>query len=732
MMTNIYNFYVYTLFMASAFSIIVGIMAIRRRSSMGAYPIIILMSAIFIWTFFQALAFLENNINLKILFANMRYFGIEAAPLSYYALAYWYKNREEYLSLKQWIRYITLPFFMIIALWTNPIHHKFYEKVFVRNGILVLQNGPLYFLNMIYLYGFILVAIIILIKTCIKSNSVYRIQAIIITIAVFIPILSNIVFNLDILPIKDIDITPFSSLITGILYLRALFQYKLLDIVPIARDRLVEEMDDIVIVIDEQKRVLDMNKTAREIILRENHNNYEGKHITLVLGNWIELCEYIINLSNKDSKISYRNNGVIEYYDIRISNIYDKNGKDNGKLIVLRNITELEEALQEAKSSKELAERASMAKGQFLANMSHEIRTPMNAVIGIAEILDNMDLSRSEQKRYIKMIVNSAESLLTVINDILDFSKIEAGKLEIEKSSFNIKESIKDTVETFKVIAEKKKIQLKCFIDENINDHVLGDVVRVRQILINLLGNSLKFTEKGEVTVSLELVRESQGEVLAAMVVSDTGIGISQDKIEVIFESFKQADNTSARKFGGTGLGLSIVKKLLELMGGSIEVKSEAGKGSTFSCYIPLQIIKKTKDDSNHLETEKEVTERLLNLKILLVDDNKINRQIATAYIKKLGCTADFAENGIVAVEKFEENTYDVILMDVQMPEMDGLTATRIIRSKEKDMGKHIPIIALTAGALKEDIDMCKQAGMDSHISKPVKIDKLYEILSQI
>lgn len=247
---------------------------------------------------------------------------------------------------------------------------------------------------------------------------------------------------------------------------------------------------------------------------------------------------------------------------------------------------------------------------------------------------------------------------------------------------------------------------------------------------MNLLGNSMKFTEKGKVELNVKQVKVEGNLSTVCITVSDTGIGISNDKIKSIFESFKQADRTTSRKFGGTGLGLSIVKNLVELMGGTIEVKSEIGKGSTFICNIPFEIKYLNNKSSYKLnDMEKKEEKKVLNLKILVAEDNSINRKIINRYLNNLSCVFDFAENGVKAVESFKTNTYDVILMDVQMPEMDGLAATRIIREKEKEIGGHIPIIALTAGVMKEEIDMCIEAGMDEHISKPVNMEKIYRTL---
>lgn len=726
-MNTINNFYIFTLILSSILGLMVAILAWKRRPARGSMPLVVLMGSLFIWPLFQALSFIAIDFNTKLFLSNMRFFGITIAGISFYALANDYKEGSKELSLSKWLKFMVIPLLMLISLFTNSLHHKFYTNITVINHVLYLENGPLFWVNAAYIYIFILASVYIFIESCIKSTAIYRRQALIIAVSALFPIITNVIFIFNLIPLENIDITPFSFLATGIMFFYALFQYKLLDILPVARDKLVEEMRDIIIVIDNRKRILDLNKKAREAILNSNDKNYIGKEINDFLKNWKELADYIIDSTNKNHKIVFTKDFITEYYDLSISPIYNDKLSKIGELIVLRNITKLEEALLEAQKAKEEAEHANKAKGYFLANMSHEIRTPMNAVIGISEILSTENLSREKQLDYIKMIVSSAEALLLMINDILDFSKIEAGKMELENSVFNINSLVKDTVEIYSVLVENRQVKLISIKDESLNIKLLGDSGRVKQIVINLLSNAIKFTKEGEIKVTLRKVKEESGKILVAIVVSDTGIGIPQEKTDSIFESFKQVDNSTTRRFGGTGLGLSIVKTLVNLMGGNITVQSTLGKGSEFCACLPFQI--QTENAENLLSLEKEETDRSLGLNILVADDNNINRQIINIYLGKLNCRVDLAKNGSLAVELFESNNYDLILMDVQMPDMDGLKATRIIRSKEKDTKKHIPIIALTSGITKEEIDECLKAGMDGHLSKPVKLEKLYTTL---
>jgi signal transduction histidine kinase len=720
--------YIFVLFMASAIAIIVALMAWKRRNSKGAKPLVVLMSAIFVWTLFQAFTIIGNEFTIKLILANIRYFGIEIAPIAFYALAYGYKPGTKVLGLTKWLLFMIFPVFSLIAIWTNPLHHMFYTQVGIEDHNLFMGSGILFWINMIYLYIFVLIGFYIFIKASFNSISIYRGQAIIMAVAAFFPILANIVFNFNLLPIGNMDITSLSFLISGVLFFYALFMLKLFDIVPIAKDTLVEEMMDIVIVIDINRRVLNLNKKAREIILEGNDKAYVGKEFSSIVNGWKDLDEFVGRSENKSLKINHTVNVTTRYYDINTSNIYNGKREKIGEFIILRDITELEEALIRTQKAREQAEDANRAKGDFLENMSHEIRTPINAVIGTAEILNTMNLS-NEQKKYMEIISNSAEALLLIIDGILDVSKIEAGKIEIEKREFDIKKITKDIIDTFSLLAQNKRLKLISRIDENISSRILGDEVRVKQILINLIANAIKFTIEGEVEVSITQTKIEQNRSIIEIKVSDTGIGISKKKIEVIFESFKKADDSSTRRYGGIGLGLSIVRSLVELMGGKIYVESELEKGSTFYCNIPFDVEDEKVENSSKVEQNKKEYPKLSNCKVLVAEDNNINRKIMEKYLIRLSCVYDFAENGIEAVDKYKSGDFNIILMDVQMPEMDGQQATRIIREMELEKGGHIPIIALTASFTEEDIRKCIESGMDKHLLKPIKMDTLYHTI---
>lgn len=425
----------------------------------------------------------------------------------------------------------------------------------------------------------------------------------------------------------------------------------------------------------------------------------------------------------KDEELVTFYNGRPQWIKWEMHPWYEKANEIGGLIIFTENITAQKEASEALKKAKEQAEQAALAKSHFLSTMSHEIRTPMNAVIGFTHLL--MRNAREDQKEFLRILKFSGENLLVLINDILDFSKIEAGKIEIEEVDFNIKEMITTIKSALQHKAKSKGLLLKLMLDEDLPAFVKGDPTRLGQIITNLCTNAVKFTDEGSVVVSALLTRQTKDAVTIHFEVKDTGIGIAEDMQASIFESFTQASSDTTRKFGGTGLGLTITKRLLELMHSKIELASTPGKGSTF--YFDLTF--KTSDKrlaAPDISVTEDGKKSLKNINILIVDDSRVNILLAQELLRHWQGTCDTAANGIEAVNKIKEKDYDVVLMDLQMPEMDGYQATQEVRRLPEEKYHRLPIIALTASAMLEIKDKAFTSGMNDYISKPFNPEDLY------
>ncbi len=424
-----------------------------------------------------------------------------------------------------------------------------------------------------------------------------------------------------------------------------------------------------------------------------------------------------------------------EFADIALmlDNSFEKN-KMLEEEIQLRLVTEkaLKESavmLKKATVDKIRAEQDKLAKSAFLSTMSHEIRTPINGIIGIANLLKSENLNSSQQE-LINTLAFSSNHLLSILTDILDFSKIEVGNLTFDNIQFNLKEICKSVQSLYDPIAKEKGIRLIIHTDDELDHYLNGDSVRLCQILNNLVGNAIKFTDKGEVVLNYNIKPTQKDEVIVHFSIKDTGIGIEQNKLESIFESFSQADRTIASNYGGTGLGLTITKKLIELQGGEITVNSTKNVGSTFSFSLPFKVINSGvyKKDKQYLQQQKN---DLKQIRILVAEDNKINAMIIEKFLNKWNVTVHIVVNGMEVLEKLEQYEYDIIMMDLHMPVMDGKTATKIIRSDPNKKYYNIPIIALTADATSDTQKIILDSGFNEYVTKPFSPENLYSVLKQ-
>ncbi len=486
---------------------------------------------------------------------------------------------------------------------------------------------------------------------------------------------------------------------------------------------------------DDQERIVSWNKYTEHMLGMKKNDLYLKDVSSLYPEDeWKKIrSEKIRKIGSKhhlETKVVKRDGHIIDI-DLSINVLRDDKGKLIGSVGIMQDITEqkrFQEMLIQAKLS---AEEANSAKTLFLANMSHEVRTPMNTILGMVDLTLDTELS-DEQKENLSVVKDAADNLLGLLNDILDLSRVEAGKISLEKIEFHLHNVARSVCKGLSVISRAKKLEIVLNFADDVPEMILGDPVRLRQVLVNLINNAIKFTHKGNITLDISLASKKGEDVLISFAVKDQGIGIPLDRQDKIFEVFTQADDSTTRRFGGTGLGLAISKRLVEMMGGDIGVESKEGKGSTFKFTAAYKALSEERVSalgiaSQEVEKEKSDAPEVKDLKILLAEDNIVNQKIAARMLEKQGWTVTCADNGKEVLDLIIANEFDVVLMDAHMPILDGLEATQIIRKNETNTGKHIPIIALTARAMQEDRKKCLDSGMDGYVSKPIDRKKLFD-----
>jgi PAS domain S-box-containing protein len=459
-------------------------------------------------------------------------------------------------------------------------------------------------------------------------------------------------------------------------------------------------------------------------------DNLIGKNIREAFKNFPRIVNKFKNaLEGELVQSMDESNGL--YFKSHYVPIYDENGSVAGVTGFAIDVTDRINNERELIKAKEIAENSVKVKEQFLANISHEIRTPMNGIIGLTNVLKKTNLA-VEQQKYLNAIHKSADNLMVIINDLLDFSKITAEQFTFEQVEFSLAEQLSDVLELMDSKAEEHNDTLTLEISPAVPTRLIGDPLRLRQVFLNLIGNAIKFTESGTIKISVNILKDRPEEVVLEFSVEDNGIGIPAEKLHNIFESFNQGSNDTTRKYGGTGLGLTISKNIIELQGGTIAVRSQPNVGSKFSFTLSFKkLIEMISQNEPVPQPEKFNTENLKGLKVLLAEDNEINQLLIKTVLSDCQINTDVVGNGLEALKQFQQNKYDLILMDMQMPEMDGYEAIDKIRSLNSSSAL-VPIVALTAHASEEEIAKCLAAGADAYVSKPFEVDDLYHTIYRL
>ena len=854
----------------------------RRSDTLGGSYLAGLMLGAAWWSLCDGLANFFVDLQLRIVLSQLSHVAIQLIPVFLLVFIAAYTRQDRWLTTHRLLLLFVVPSLTLILVFTNEWHNLIWSDVHLMlypiGLATIYTHGAWFWLVVFYIYTLLLWAVVLQVRAALLHPALYRRQALVILTAMLIPWLGNILYVFDLLLLPGFDWTSVSFLAAGLLMTWAVFQLGLLDLVPVARNVLFLNMTDGLLVLDPQWRIADMNPMVAQM-----------------LGTSPQIWDAFEQLPGLDAEVmaELRTQGAAQvilahaaserYVQLRSTTLTDKQKRVNGFLIVLHDITEMKQYEmqlsvneQSARKAKEIAESATQAKTEFLANMSHEIRTPMNAIIGMTSLLLDTELS-AQQAEYVETVRNSSDSLLMVINDILDFSKIEVGKLDLEVQPFDLLACLESALDLVAIQAAHKGIELIYDVGDGVPRLVRGDVTRLRQVVVNLLSNAVKFTEAGEVALAVSAVEPAAPDALLSsngslfvplqIIVRDTGIGIPPDRIAHLFRSFTQVDSSTTRRFGGTGLGLAISRRLVGLMGGSIQVESNgvAGQGSLFRVRLPMEVVIDHPGDEPGSDTgvlqgktvlvvddnaasrkilhhqlenwgmqvelascssealalllagrrfdvavldaampdmdglalarairehysadqmalvmlasldqqrentvalgvtylrkpvkptqlqetlRRQLTPQLVQLKpdrsdrwdptlggrcplhILMAEDNRVNQKVMHCMLARCGYRADMAANGLEVAEALHRHRYDVVLMDVQMPEMDGEEATHIIRH-EFTADRQPYIIAMTANAFEDQRLQYMMIGMDDYISKPIDPIKLMAALER-
>jgi len=701
-----------------------------------------MMLGVTIWSLAYSMELSSVTLEDMLLWIKVEYVGITIIPVFWLLFCVQYTGYDRKLKAPIIASLFTFSVVTLLLVWTNEWHMLHYASVSVTDlgdlKLLAIEPGLWYIIFTIVYYIYLFAGFVLLMIHYRTAKTIYRKQIALIILGITIPWIANLIYLIGYRPFEHIDITPFAFVLSGIFITIGLMRFKLFELVPIARDKIVDAMSQGIMIIDSEDVVLDINPAFAKIF-GVRASNVIGSKVMEVLSGYPILRNKITDSYTGSIEIQIGINGEEKDYEIVIEPLMSGTKTISGKFLIVHDVTEQHRFESEIMKSKELSEYANSAKSEFLANMSHEIRTPLNGVIGFTELLLRTNLDKV-QTQYMKLVHQSGNSLLDIVNDILDFSKIESGKLELFIEKTDVIELCKQSIDAIAFQANIKGLDIDLDISSDVPRFIWADSVRLRQVLINLLSNAVKFTDKGEVSMSVEALNDTQGAFTEMRFqVRDTGIGISPDNQIKVFEAFSQADSSMTRKYGGTGLGLSISNRILALMGSELNILSALGEGSTF--YFDVQfkskhgesessydINDKMNNDSNDLQS---IILSLNPIRIIIAEDNSLNMLLTKTLLLQHFPNALITEctDGKQVVDQLDIVKPDIIFMDVQMPEMNGYYASRYVRSVQTS--QHIPIIALTAGTLKGEQEKCFDAGMDDYLSKPIIRAAMLNILNK-
>ena len=711
---------------------------VRRQSRQSSVrsAFLILLGVVTLWNIG---ALLELDFRLAsgvtyMAFINICYIGICLSPIAKLYLGRVILD-SEWRAKRIHALFLVIPIVSIVMVLTDPWHHLFFVNFSLYSSDAIY--GGYYYFHSFYSYGCIAAGIILMYIASGISSGFFSGQSWFVILGIVSTLVPNLLYSFGIgnLPF---GISSAAFTLSILCFSTAFLKYRFIDALPITLKQVVDLISDGYLVVDKQLRILSYNQTVTQML--PNSDITAGEDLRTVVRHYAvddEDCDRIMERFSRavegQEAASFEEHFEDDrYVNIEITPVINHN-MYLGSIILLEDITQ-------SKLLIEATLAASRAKGDFLSQMSHEIRTPLNAILGMITI--GMNTNDTDRMKYcFERADTASKHLLGIINDILDMSKIEADKFELSYGEFEFEAMLMNTANLANVLAEEKEQNFTVRIGEGVPTHIGGDELRLSQVIMNLLTNAVKFTpKKGSITLSVEKESEQDGEVTLCIDVEDTGIGVSEEQQKRLFTMYNQADANTTKEFGGTGLGLAISKRIVELMDGRIWIESEVDVGSKFIFTMKAKMVE-AKTESGTVkppltgggDTTDEDSYDFHAFTLLVAEDIEINREIVGAILEETEISIEYAENGKIAVTMFGENPdrYDLILMDIQMPEMGGYEATETIRALGIDKAKTIPIIAMTASVFKEDIERCLGSGMNDHTGKPIDTDALLELLKK-